>query len=120
MNIKFSNWFAKNTPRVVQIIGDIGLLAAFFSANFLVFKQNLIDIGLTSLANSPYLDRTNAACLFLGVLIKFGTKFIGGKEFTNPELENKLQQTTDEIQSEVKRLKDLKLIPQNWIVTIKK
>jgi|GEM_PF-4725451 hypothetical protein len=73
----FSNWFKNNSPKFIQIIGDIGLLAAFITTNFLVFKQNLIDLGLTQIANSPMFDKVNTICLAIGVFIKLISKFFG-------------------------------------------
>jgi hypothetical protein len=77
LNIK--NFFKKNTPKFVQIVGDIGLLAAFLSTNILVFKQELIDIGLTSIDHNIIFDKINSICLVVGVIVKFISKFFGVK-----------------------------------------
>ena len=86
-NLKFNNFFKKNTPKFMQIIGDIGLLAILISTNILIFKQSLIDIGLTSLSNNPTFDKINTISLTVGVTVKFISKFFGAFEqgTTKPE-----------------------------------
>lgn len=81
------NFFKNNSPKFIQIIGDIGLLASFISGNILIFKQSLIDIGLTSLANNPTFDKINTIALAIGVSIKFASKFFGIKSFTWHDLQ---------------------------------
>ena len=85
MNFKIENFYKKNTPKIYQIIGDIGLLASVISTNILLFKQSLIDIGLTSLANNPIFDKINLFALAVGVTIKFVTKFFGENVPTPPD-----------------------------------
>lgn len=80
----FSNWFENNSPKLIQIIGDIGLLAAFITTNILVFKQSLIDLGLTQIANSPMFDKVNTICLTIGIFIKLISKFFGKQWMVSP------------------------------------
>ena len=72
------NFFKQNSPKFMQIIGDIGLLATFISGNILLFKQELINSGLT-FCNSSIFDKINIWALAVGVTVKFISKFFGKK-----------------------------------------
>lgn len=77
--LRFKNFFRKDSPRLFQIVGDIGLLASFLSSNILIFKQQLIDMGLTSIQNNPIFDKINLIALAVGATIKLISKFFGVK-----------------------------------------
>jgi predicted DNA-binding protein YlxM (UPF0122 family) len=93
--IKFSNWFKQNTPVLSQKIGDIGLIAAFVSGNLLMFKDTLVSIGLTSIANNPIFDKINVVMLAIGVTTKFLSKFFG--EIQTDGLFKAMQESADSL-----------------------
>lgn len=86
---KVKNWFQNNSPKFWQILGDIGLIATTVSANILLFKNELINIGLTSLQNNPIFDKINVWALTVGASIKFLSKFVGTKSTPEYEAEKK-------------------------------
>lgn len=79
ITFQIKNWFHFSTPILFQIIGDIGLVASFLSTNILLWKQEIIALGFTSLENNPVFDQIVAWCLGIGITIKFISKFFGTK-----------------------------------------
>lgn len=74
---KTQNFFDNNSPKLIQIIGDIGLVASFVSTNILIWKQEIISLGFTSLEHNPIFDKINAWALAIGVTVKLISKFFG-------------------------------------------
>jgi len=75
--IGVSHWFKNNTPKAIQIIGDISLFIAFLSGLLEVMIPILEQNGMPV---PVIFAKANVWLMFGGSVVKFITKFFGIKE----------------------------------------
>jgi len=75
--IGVSHFFKNNTPRLVQIIGDISLLIAFLSGMMEMIVPILAQNGMPIPA---LFTKLNLWLMIGGSVVKFATKFFGAKD----------------------------------------
>lgn len=80
-----SHFFKNNTPKLWQIIGDLGLFVAALSAFIMALPGLMASVGITGFVLPAYLVTINQYCLGIGAMIKFISKFFGHEmPATNP------------------------------------
>lgn len=75
--IGVSHFFKNNTPKALQIIGDISLLIAFLSGLLEMLVPILTQNGMVIPAS---IEKLNVWLMIGGSVVKFATKFFGAKD----------------------------------------